>query len=76
MKTKTLAAVQQAAEAHSNIGAYQAVIALLEGGLLYAGRTAISFKMIQLAKAGQQEELKFYDAAVAKVAAIAKVKGL
>lgn len=57
--------VKQAAEAHSNINAWGAVIALLEGGLFYGGEgngeySAIG-RVIKIAQIRQKINLARYD---------------
>jgi len=54
--------VRDGAEAHSNLNTWHAVIAILEGGLLYGGRTdKPSHRIIAIAKAESLKELALYD---------------
>lgn len=55
-----------AAEAHTNLTTWGAVIALLEGGLLYGRTTPVAGRVIDIAKREQSKYLKALDAAVAK----------
>ncbi len=55
-------AMTRMVEAHTNLNTYQAVIAILEGGTLYDGRThAPANKIIKIAKAEQQKELVIFE---------------
>ena len=56
--------VIEAAEAHSNLNTYQAVIALMEGGLLYGGRESAAGRITKIAKDAAQAELLRFDMAV------------
>lgn len=58
---------RMAAEAHSNLNTYAAVIAILEGGLIYDGRHARAQQIIAIAKLASAEELRLYDKAVAQL---------
>lgn len=55
-----------AAEAHTNLNTWGAVIALLEGGLLYGRTTAACDRVIRIAKREQDKYLKAHDAALSR----------
>jgi hypothetical protein len=52
-----------AAEAHSNLNTFGAIIALLEGGLLYGGgsQQSTAEQIIKLCKREQQRQLSKFD---------------
>ena len=58
-----------AADAHTNLNTWGAIIALLEGGLLYgpAKSNDARAKVIALAKREQAKYLDAYDAAIARI---------
>ena len=58
--------VALAAEAHSNLNAWGAVIALLEGGLFYGKTDPAVQRVIEIAKKRQLAYLVQYDEARAK----------
>lgn len=58
---------KKAAQAHSNLNIYHAVIALMEGGLLYDGRHKTADKIVALCKQQASKELQIYDAAIGKL---------
>mgnify|MGYP003393084587 FL=1 len=64
---KTIDLAREAAEAHSNLNLWGAVIALLESGLIYGGRDEAAHEIISLCKTEQQAELKIYDESLAKL---------
>ena len=55
---------RQAAQAHSNLNIYYAVIRLMEGGLIYGGRHKTADRIIKLCKEQTARELTLYDAAI------------
>ena len=59
--------IKDAAEAHSNLTVYGAVISILEGGCIHGGRYKDSNRIIKIAKEAMQKELILYDAAVAMI---------
>lgn len=61
---------RRAADAQSNINAYAAVIALLEGGLIYGGRDRPADRIINICKKAMQSELCHFDRAMAALARI------
>lgn len=65
MSNKTHA--EKAAQAHSNLNIYYAVIGLMEGGLLYDGRHETATRIISLCKQQAAEELAIYDAAMERL---------
>lgn len=58
---------KKAAQAHSNLNIYYAVIRLLEGGLLYDDRHETATRIISLCKQQAAEELVIYDTAMEKI---------
>lgn len=56
--------VVAASEALANLTTWGAVIALLEGGLLYGRTTPAKSRVIAVAKREQQKHLTAYDAAM------------
>lgn len=58
--------VVAAAEAHTNLTTWGAVIALLEGGLLYGATSPAASRVIDIAKREQKKYLAAYDAAIVK----------
>jgi len=65
-------AAKDAATANANLNTWGAVVALLEGGLLSGPSkhyNPAKSKIIDIAKAQMQQELKRYDAALARVKA-------
>ena len=58
---------EKAARAHSNLNTYYAVIALMEGGLLYDGRHRIADQIVSLCKRQAATELAIYDRAVGSI---------
>ncbi len=61
---------RDAAEAHTDLNTFGAVVTLLEGGHLYRSKShATADRIIQMAKKYQQTCLRDYDAAIAKVRA-------
>jgi hypothetical protein len=60
--------VQRAMEAHSNLNTMAAVVALLEGGLLYGGGSVrkTALRIITLSKAEQARQLKIMDKATGR----------
>lgn len=70
MNKNRKAAMQRAAEAHSNISAFQAVVALLEGGLVYGGgkSSRVAARIIKVCQAQCQHELQNFDREMAYVA--------
>lgn len=55
-----------AAEAHSDLNAFAAVVALMEGGLLSSNCTKAALRVIAICKTEQTKALARYDRAVAK----------
>ena len=73
--TKHKERVYRAAEAHTNINTWAAVVTLLEGGHLYSGRGHIAAqRVIKIANAEQQKELAIFDKACAAAAQAEKGK--
>ena len=63
-KIKTLKdALLLMSESHTNLNAYGAVIALMEGGMIYGGRHAAARRIIKIARAEQQKELALHNKA-------------
>lgn len=58
---------KKAAEAHSNLNTYAAVVALMEGGLIYGIRHAAATKIIRICKQEQQHFLRVYDGLLAQI---------
>lgn len=58
----------KAAEAHTNLNVYGSVIALLEGGAIYGGRSGPAQRIIDQCKRAQRNELDRYDAARKSIA--------
>ena len=56
-----------AAQHHSNLNAFGAIIAICEGGLFYGTPITQVQKIVKLAIVGEQRELKKYDDAIAKL---------
>ena len=64
-------AVRDAAEAHTNLNIYAAVVTILEGGHLYGAADGGSglpaqFKIIRICQVEQAKWLRKYDAAIAR----------
>lgn len=58
--------VVAAAVAHSNLTTWGAVVALLEGGLLYGATPPAKGQVIAIAKREQKKLLRAYDIALSK----------
>lgn len=67
MASQRAKAVQEAAEAHTNLTVFAAVVSLLEGGHLYGSASNDAAALIiDLCRDEQQRCLRAYDLAVAK----------
>lgn len=58
---------------HSTLNTFGAVVAILEGGLLYDSNADVTAeRIIKLCRAEMQRQLRLYDAAISKAAAAHK----
>lgn len=67
-KTASQKQAQKAADHHSTLNAFGAVIAILEGGTLYdPGSDRAALRIIEIAKAEMQSQLRKFDKALSKI---------
>lgn len=55
-----------AAKSHSNLNAYAAVVAIMEGGMIH-GESSAADEIIAICKRQMQVELRDYDKAIRKI---------
>lgn len=61
--------VEEAAQAHTDLNVFGAVVQLLEGGLLSSDSQPDDFRIIRICNSAEQKALHRYDAALAKLSA-------